>query len=80
MTRVAIEEVKKLQARLDEINAIPFDKIEWTENGQPIAFDSEVKTFFKFTGLSNHCYIVDGFYQETYKTTTNQIVKETQNG
>lgn len=64
MTTVAIEEVRQLQARIAEINAIPLDQIVWTENDKPIAIDAEVKTFFKFTGLSNFCFITDDYYLE----------------
>lgn len=64
MIPIAIEEVKQLQARLKEINDIPFDQIEWTEHGKSITSDSEVKTFFKFTGLSNCSFITDDYYLE----------------
>lgn len=64
MTVVAIEEVKKLQARIAEINSIPLDKIVWTENDKPVEIVPEVKTFFKFTGLSNFCFITDDYYLE----------------
>lgn len=64
MTVVAIEEVKKLQARIAEINSIPLDKIVWTENDKPVEIVPEVKTFFKFTGLSNCSFITDDYYLE----------------
>lgn len=54
---VNIEEVRKLKERLAEINSVPFNEIEWHENGQEIQIEDIEKDQWKFTGLSNTCWV-----------------------
>ncbi len=55
--RVDVEEVLKLKARLREINKIPLQDVQWYENGQALDIPQEVVEDFRFTGLSNGCFI-----------------------
>lgn len=64
MVEISVEEVMKLQNRLDEINLIPFCDIQWLENGETLMVDKSVKDEFRFTGLCNSNFITTGYYQE----------------
>lgn len=65
---VNIEVVKKIIDDLREINKIPFDEIEWHENGKPLDIPKEVLEEWKFTGLSNYSFVDTEFYKETPET------------
>lgn len=52
-TKIAVEEVAVLRARLNEINHIPFDEIEWIVNGVVAPVDIVSAKDWKFTGLNN---------------------------
>lgn len=59
MTKVNVDEVRRIKARRAEINHIPFEKIEWVDdNGNPVEVDPEWKAEWPFTGLCN-CDFVD---------------------
>jgi hypothetical protein len=64
-TRIDVEEVRRLQARRREINALPLAEIEWCENGAPIDLPAGCMTpdEWSFVGLTNIDYFdfeVDG--------------------
>jgi hypothetical protein len=64
MTRIDIEEVQRLQARLAEINKLPFEEIVWCKNGKPLEIAVAKLYDFKFFGLSNTCFVELGLYDE----------------
>lgn len=53
LKKVDIEYVKDLKKKLREINVIPFENIVWTNKGEAIPIDKEVREEFQFTGLNN---------------------------
>lgn len=55
---VSIEEVRRLRARIEEINSIPLDQIVWTLNDNVVLFSEEAIAEWKYTGLSN-VYFID---------------------
>jgi hypothetical protein len=57
MTRVDVERVRELMAGLAEINALPFDEIEWFEHGEQLAVSAEDARDFRFCGLSNKNFV-----------------------
>lgn len=57
--RIDVEEVRKLHARMKEINSVPLEEIEWFENGKKIDVDSEIISDWKFMGLTNFYFAVD---------------------
>lgn len=64
MVAIDIEEVQRLQARLIEINKLPFEEIVWYQNGRQIEISDEKLHDFKFIGLSNTCFVELGLYDE----------------
>lgn len=64
MIPVDITELESIQKRLDEINNIPFENIDWVKNGERIFIEPTVKTYFKHTGLSNSSFITSEMYKE----------------
>lgn len=54
---VSIEEVRRLRARLNEINSIPLDQIVWTLNDNVVVFSAEEIAEWKYVGLSNVYFI-----------------------
>lgn len=63
MNQIDIQEIKKIQARINEINAIPFDEIEWTDGSMAINVSPEVINYWKLTGLTNREFITSNFYK-----------------
>jgi len=55
---VSIEEVRRLRARIEEINSIPLDQIVWTLNDNVVMFSEEAIAEWKYVGLSN-VYFID---------------------
>ena len=64
MIRIDITEVQCLQARLAEINKLPFEEIIWYKDGMPLEITPGNLREFKFTGLSNTCFVELGLYDE----------------
>jgi len=56
-TRVDMEEVLALKARLGEINGFLLEQIDWHANGKPVNVPPRVLDDFKFTGLSNADFV-----------------------
>lgn len=54
---VSIEEVRRLRARIEEINSIPLDQIVWTLNDNVVMFSEEAIAEWKYVGLSNMYFI-----------------------
>lgn len=54
---VSIEEVRRLRARIEEINSIPLDQIVWTLNDNVVMFSEEAIAEWKYVGLSNVYFI-----------------------
>ena len=49
--KINFEYVRDLKARLDEINEIPFEKIEWYEDGEPVEMSpKKVKAWLRDGG------------------------------
>ena len=55
--QVSFEEVEALHRRLEEINAMPFDEIQWTRNGEPMYVPPERAEAWRFIGLSNASFV-----------------------
>lgn len=51
--KIPLEFIRSLHAIKSMINSVPFDEIEWTENGETLVFPEEVTTFYCCTGLNN---------------------------
>jgi len=64
MTVIAIEDVQELQRKLAKINKLDFQDIEWTSNGVPLVITDEDKEDWRFTGLSNTCFVESNEYGE----------------
>lgn len=61
---VSIEEVRRLRARIEEINSIPLDQIVWTLNDNVVMFSEEAIAEWKYVGLSNVYFIEYSLNQE----------------
>lgn len=61
--RVDIEYVKLLYQQMDIINRENLKNIEWYENGIKLNIDPELLEEWKFIGLSNVYFILNGFYR-----------------
>jgi hypothetical protein len=55
--KVDIEEVRRLTARIKEINQIPFYDIEWVDGDKTLQIPAEVREDWKFCGLSNVTFL-----------------------
>jgi hypothetical protein len=73
MTQVDCEEIRRLKARLREINALPFEEIEWMEGDKPAKFNPQAQLNWAFIGLNNadvvH-HVIDGADGIVYMTLT----------
>ncbi len=65
---VDVEEVYRLQARLDEINSIDLREIIWLENGKPLDIPHSTIEKFRYTGLGNKEFILTDYYKENPRT------------
>lgn len=61
---VDIENIQRLLKELRQFNQIPFDSIEFYENGKPLKISDEVKEEFKLTGLMNASFISMRFWED----------------
>jgi hypothetical protein len=50
---VSVEEIEAIHARLDEINAAPFEEITWTKGGVPVVVPDDEVQEWRFIGMSN---------------------------
>ena len=62
-TKISIQEVVDLNARLRAINRLSLEDIIWTLNGKPIPIDKKTIEEWDFTGLSNADFIISGAYK-----------------
>ena len=58
MTKVDVNEVKRLKERLREINRLPLSEIQWTDAGAVLDIPQAWEKTFGYTGLNN-CDFVD---------------------
>ena len=61
--KVAIEEIKEIQARRQEINQMNLEDITFTENGEPVDIPEDLITAFRYTGLCNVDFITSEYYK-----------------
>lgn len=62
MTRIDINEIKRLTDRLDEINRLPLTEIEWMDGDKPLEIAAGAIDEWRFVGLSNEAFIrLEGF-------------------
>lgn len=57
MIDVDIEEVRKLKARLREINSVPFEDIQWMHNGKPLVVQQTVADGWRLYGFNNADFV-----------------------
>lgn len=62
--KVNVEEVKAIYERLDEINSVKLDDIEWYKGGKKIEIDADILRKYKWYGLPNSFFIRDGDYKD----------------
>ncbi len=65
--KVDIETIRELKRKLDEINSVPFEDIEFFENGKRVGFDKNVVADWKFIGLNNVDFITTGHYKSEWE-------------
>ena len=56
-TQVNVEEVRAMNQRRAEINALEFTDIEWMLDGKPIEIDPSVAEGWDFTGMGNYSFV-----------------------
>ena len=62
--QVSLREVEELQSRRREINSLPIEQIEWLrDDGSVVEVAPETLEEWRFTGLTNLCFIETGFYK-----------------
>ena len=62
--KVKISEIIEINKRLNEINRLSLDEIEFLDDeGNNVEIDETIMSDFKFTGLNNTDFIFSGFYQ-----------------
>lgn len=59
---VKVEDVLETHARRASINSVPFDRIVWQKDGQPLVIDDHTKSEWKYMGLTNCCFAEMGAY------------------
>ena len=64
---IAIEDVRAMQLRREEINRLPLEEIIWTEGGVPVSIDKKTIEDWRFVGLNNIDFITSGEYKEEIK-------------
>jgi len=62
--KIDINEVKNIQKRMDEINSVPIEHIQWMDGDKEIIVSSEHIKEWKFIGLDNMSFISTGFLEE----------------
>ena len=79
--RMDIEEIQELIERMSAFNRLPLSEVEWHKGGVKLDVPANFIEDFKFTGLSNKCFVemefwrgpssveelVDGKMQVTYR-------------
>jgi predicted ATP-grasp superfamily ATP-dependent carboligase len=60
---IAIEEIREMQKRRNEINKLDLCDIIWTENNEEVKIDSKVIEDFELTGLNNIDFITSNYYK-----------------
>lgn len=63
--RINVEEIRALDARRREINAINIRDIEWYENGKKLNYTEEQVNQWRFIGLCNTSFVE--FYHDHYE-------------
>lgn len=53
----SIERIQELMAELNEFNNVPLAELVLTKNGETIAIPPDVLEEWRFTGLSNKCFL-----------------------
>ena len=56
-TRIDIEEVIAIQKRLDEINKLPLESIDFYRDDELIVVPEETLKTWKFVGLNNNHFV-----------------------
>lgn len=64
MVNIEIEEVQRIFARLQEIDAIPFSEVNWLKDGKPLVLSPDLLEDFKHTGLTNCAFVELRLYEE----------------
>jgi len=61
---VNINELLELKEKLNEINSIPLEEIEFYENGELVEIPEELLEQWDYIGLNNVDFITTGYYKE----------------
>ena len=56
-TRINVEEIRAMNQRRADINALEFTDIEWMLDGKPVQIDPSVSEDWDFTGLGNYSFV-----------------------
>jgi hypothetical protein len=56
-TQINVEEIRAMNKRRAEINALEFKDIEWLEGGKLIEIDPSVTEDWDFTGMGNYSFV-----------------------
>ena len=59
---VDVEELEKINSRLEEINKVPFQNIRWKRDGKDLVLNHDVVDEWKYIGLSNSSFVSMGFH------------------
>lgn len=63
MIVIHVEEIKGHLKRLNYVNSLDLNEIEWFEHGQPLNISKELINEFELTGLNNSDLISTNFYR-----------------
>lgn len=66
-TVIAVEEVRRLKARLREINALDLKDIVWTEDGKEVEVPPARLEEWRFIGMNNADFIDTNYYTEGFR-------------
>jgi hypothetical protein len=65
--QIRITEIIELKKRLNEINSLNLNEIEFVDdNNKTIEIDKSIKDDFIYTGLNNCDFITSGFYENGF--------------
>lgn len=64
MVNIEIEEVQRIFARLQEIDAIPFSEVNWLKDGKPLVLSPDLLEDFNYTGMPNTAFVDLRLYEE----------------
>ena len=64
-SRVDVEYVRELLARLAEIDSIPLSQMDLFEGGEKIELTPEIIEDWRFVGMSNRAFIEMEFWKNT---------------